>query len=48
MMSAGGALGGLLVALLAPHFLNALYEMPVSLVFCAALVAYVLRQDAGT
>jgi SAM-dependent methyltransferase len=45
MMSAGGALGGLLVALLAPHFLNALYEMPVSLVFCAALVAYVLRQD---
>ena len=45
MMSAGGALGGLLVALLAPHFLNALYEMPVGLVFCAALVAYVLRQD---
>ena len=45
MMSAGGALGGLLVGLLAPHFLNALYEMPVSLVVCAALVAYVLRQD---
>ncbi len=46
MMSAGGALGGLLVGLLAPHFLNALYEMPVSLVVCAVLVAYVLRQDA--
>ncbi len=46
MMSAGGALGGLLVGLLAPHFLNALYEMPVSLVLCAVLVAYVLRQDA--
>jgi SAM-dependent methyltransferase len=46
MMSAGGALGGLLVGLLAPHFLNALYEMPVSLVLCAALVSYVLRQDA--
>ena len=45
MMSAGGALGGLLVALLAPHFLNALYEMPLSLVACAALVCYVLRQD---
>jgi SAM-dependent methyltransferase len=45
MMSAGGALGGLLVALLAPRFLNALYEMPVSLVACAALVSYVLRQD---
>jgi SAM-dependent methyltransferase len=45
MMSAGGALGGLMVGLLAPHFLNALYEMPVSLVVTAALVSYVLRQD---
>jgi SAM-dependent methyltransferase len=45
MMSAGGALGGLLVGLLAPHFLNAMYEMPVSLAVCAALVSYVLRQD---
>jgi SAM-dependent methyltransferase len=45
MMSAGGALGGLLVGFAAPHFLNALYEMPVSLVACAALVSYVLRQD---
>jgi len=45
MMSAGGALGGLMVALLAPHFLNALYEMPLGLVACAALVSYVLRQD---
>src|ERR1017187_8465673 len=44
-MSAGGALGGLLVGLLAPHFLNALYEMPVILVACAVLVSYVLRQD---
>src|SRR5450759_2059955 len=31
--------------ILAPHFLNALYEMPVGLVACAALVSYVLRQD---
>src|SRR5664279_2180445 len=45
-MSAGGALGGLLVGFVAPHFLNALYEMPVSLVVCAALVSYVLRQDS--
>ena len=45
MMSAGGALGGLLVGLLAPHFLNALYEMPASLALCAFLVSYVLRQD---
>jgi SAM-dependent methyltransferase len=45
MLSAGGALGGLLVGFVAPHFLNALYEMPVSMVACAALVSYVLRQD---
>ena len=45
MMSAGGALGGLLVGLAAPNLLNALYEMPVSLVLTAALVSYVLRQD---
>src|SRR5205085_4395264 len=45
MMSAGGALGGLLVGLAAPHLFNALYEMPLSLVACALLVSYVLRQD---
>jgi SAM-dependent methyltransferase len=45
MISAGGALGGLLVGLAAPHLFNALYEMPLSLVACAALVSYVLRQD---
>jgi SAM-dependent methyltransferase len=46
MISVGGALGGLLVGLAAPHLFNALYEMPLSLVACAALVTYVLRQDA--
>ena len=45
MISAGGALGGLLVALAAPHLFNALYEMPLSLVACAMLISYVLRQD---
>jgi len=45
MISAGGALGGLLVGLAAPHLFNALYEMPLSLVACAILVSYVLRQD---
>jgi len=44
-MSAGGALGGVLVGLIAPRFFNALYEMPLSLVACAILVSYVLRQD---
>ena len=35
MISAGGALGGILVGLIAPHVFNALYEMPVGLVVCA-------------
>jgi hypothetical protein len=45
MMSAGGALGGLLVGLVAPHVFNALYEMPVGLAACGILVVWVLRQD---
>jgi SAM-dependent methyltransferase len=46
MIAAGGALGGLLVGLVAPHFFNAIYEMPLGLVACAVLVVWVLRQDA--
>ena len=46
MIAAGGALGGLLVGLAAPHLFNAIYEMPLGLVACAALVVWVLRQDA--
>ena len=46
MIAAGGALGGLLVGLVAPHLFNALYEMPLGLVACAVLVVWVLRQDA--
>ena len=46
MIAAGGALGGLLVGLVAPHLFNALYEMPLGLVACAVLVLWVLRQDA--
>jgi SAM-dependent methyltransferase len=45
MIAAGGALGGLLVGLLAPHLFNALYEMPLGLVACAALVAWLLAQN---
>jgi SAM-dependent methyltransferase len=45
MMSAGGALGGLLVGLVAPHVFNALYEMPLGLAACGILVVWVLRQD---
>ena len=43
MISAGGALGGLLVGLVAPHLFNALYEMPLGLVACAVLVVAVLH-----
>jgi len=46
MIAAGGALGGLLVGLVAPRLFNALYEMPLGLVACAVLVLWVLRQDA--
>ncbi len=46
MMSAGGALGGLLVGLAAPHLFNSLYEMPLGLVATALLISYVLRQDS--
>jgi SAM-dependent methyltransferase len=45
MIAAGGALGGLLVGLLAPHLFNAIYEMPLGLVACAALVAWLLAQN---
>ena len=43
MISAGGALGGLLVGLVAPLVLNGLYELPVFMVVCAALAVIALR-----
>jgi hypothetical protein len=43
MISAGGALGGVLVGLVAPQMLNALYELPIGMVLCAALAIIVLR-----
>ncbi len=45
MVSAGGALGGIFVGLVAPHVFNAYYELPIGLVLCAALVVVVLKQD---
>jgi SAM-dependent methyltransferase len=44
-VSAGGAAGGLLVGLVAPHFFNAFYELPLGLVGCAFRVVLVLKQD---
>jgi SAM-dependent methyltransferase len=46
MISAGGALGGLLVGLVAPRVLHSFYELPLGLVACAALVVIVLKQDS--
>ena len=45
MISAGGALGGVLVGLVAPHLLRAYYELPLGLVACAALIVIVVKQD---
>jgi SAM-dependent methyltransferase len=47
MISAGGALGGILVGLVAPRLLDGYYELPLGLVFCAVLVVTVLKLDAS-
>ncbi len=44
-LSAGGALGGLFVALLAPHVFQAMYEYDISFVACAALLLFVLWRE---
>jgi SAM-dependent methyltransferase len=45
MVSAGGAVGGILVGLVAPYMFNAYYELPIGIVGCAFLIVYVLKQD---
>jgi spermidine synthase len=47
MVSVGGALGGLFVALAAPHFFRTYLELPIALAACAALTAWALWQPAG-
>ncbi len=42
MVSIGGALGGLLVGIIAPNFFNANYELPSGLILCACLAAGIL------
>ena len=42
-ISAGGALGGVLVGLVAPLFTNSYYELPIGLIACGALAVIVLR-----
>jgi SAM-dependent methyltransferase len=45
MISVGGALGGLLVGLVAPHVFQALYELQIGLAACAVLALIVLHGD---
>jgi len=46
MISLGGALGSMLVALAAPRVFNAYYEVPAGLLFCALLALIVNRRDS--
>jgi hypothetical protein len=48
MVSIGGAIGGVFVGLIAPNLFNGYYELPLGLIFCAALVLIVLRRDLET
>ena len=48
MLSIGGALGGLMVGLVAPAIFNAYFELPIGLFLCAALVVVVLWRDLRT
>ncbi len=48
MLSIGGALGGLLVGLVAPAVFTAYFELPIGLFLCAALVVAVLWRDMRT
>jgi len=45
MISAGGALGGLLVAFVAPRVFNSFYEFPLGLIACAVLTLIVIRAN---
>ena len=42
MVSVGGALGGLFVAIIAPHVFTTYFELPLAMVACPTLVAIVL------
>jgi tryptophan-rich sensory protein len=42
MISLGGTLGGVFVAIVAPHAFHTYFELPLSMVACSALVAIVL------
>ena len=47
MVSIGGAIGGLFVALAAPRLFHSYIELPIAMVACAALVTCVLWNETG-
>lgn len=46
MVSAGGAVGGLFAALIAPHIFNSYLELPLTIVAAAVLAAFALWNEA--
>jgi SAM-dependent methyltransferase len=47
MLSVGGALGGILVGLVAPHFFTGYFELPLGLAWCAIMMTLVLRPQSS-
>src|SRR5258708_28723238 len=47
MISAGGALGGLMVGLVAPYFFHGFYELPGGLAACGVMALVALRANPG-
>ncbi|MBI4874064.1 MAG: fused MFS/spermidine synthase [Acidobacteria bacterium] len=48
MMSLGGALGGVFVAVAAPYFFAGNFELPISIALCILLALHVLFHEAGS
>lgn len=47
MVSAGGAIGGLLIGFAAPYFLNGLYDLPIVVSLTAFMLVYLLWRERG-
>ena len=47
MISAGGAVGGILVGLIAPHYFSGFFELPIGLAWCAAMIVLALRPESS-
>jgi SAM-dependent methyltransferase/MFS family permease len=47
MIAAGGAVGGVLVGLVAPHFFTGYFELEIALAWCALMIVLVVRPSAS-